>query len=103
MIAAILADYDKRVAGQNAATDYEVTDRLEVGDGAELVFILYGNKAQDQQEDMTVAVVYDTNEVFCLDDWTLCPTDFNAIADYDWVHAQTGNRAVIIDGLPRVL
>ena len=30
------------------------------------------------------------------------PNDRDGIADYDWVHAQTGKRAVILDGLPRL-
>lgn len=100
-IEAIVAQYDRSVAGDDAATCYGVSERLDVGDGAQLVQVLYGTDTQ--WTDSTAVVVYDTENVFCLYDWTLGPLDRDGIADYQWVHAQTGKRAVIFDGLPRII
>lgn len=100
-IEAIVAQYDKSVAGDEAATYYGVSERLDVGDDAQLVQVLYGD--EKQWKDSTAVVVYDTGDVFCLYDWTLGPLNREGIADYDWVHAQTGQRAVLMNGLPRIL
>lgn len=100
-IESIVAQYDRSVAGDQAAVCYGVSERLDVGDGAQLVQVLYGD--DKQWTDSTAVVVYDTGDVFCLNDWTLGPFDREGIADYEWVHAQTGKRAVILDGLPRVI
>ena len=61
-IEALVAQYDKSVAGEDAATCYGVSERTDVGEGAELVQVLYGD--DKQWTDSTAVVVYPEGDIF---------------------------------------
>lgn len=103
-IETIVAEYDKMIAGDYASSLHRVTDRTDIEDGVELVTIAtYINDTNERYLDTITMVVYDTGDVFCTDDWSKSPQDHTTIGDYDWVHANTGLTAFVINGLPRLL
>lgn len=102
-IETIAAQYDKLIAGQHASTLHRVIERTDIGDGVELVKIAtYINNTSEQDPDTTTMVVYYTGDVFCTTDWEHSPQDEETIEDYDWVHANTGRPAILLNGPPRL-
>lgn len=106
-ILAPIASYDYSVAGNNAADRYNIERAIEIEDGVRLVIFACGFDDEpgiEQTRLCTAAVVYDDGDVFVLSDWQGgYPDKADEIADYEWICASTGRRAVILDGLPRVL
>lgn len=100
-IEAIVAEYDKSVAGKDSATRYRVSERINIEEGVQLVLVEYGDDKKWIGE--TSVIVYDEGDVFCQRDWSFNPTDRDGIADYEWVHVQTRHLAVVMNGLPRIL
>lgn len=102
-IETIVAQYDKMKAGHYASTLHLVTKRTDIGNGAELVKIAtYINNPHVQKLITTTMIVYYTGDVFCTTDWEHSPQDYENIEDYDWVHANTGRPAIVLNGLPRL-
>lgn len=99
-IEAQVAHYDKLVAGKEAASVYEVADRIDLCENAQLVHVHYGDGKT--WWGLTSVVAYDCGDVFCLTFWVPYPIESEDIADLEWAHAQTGRLATIFNGLPRL-
>ena len=102
-ILAPIASYDYSVAGNKAADSYNIERSIEIEAGVSLVIFACGFVVEKIRL-CTAAVAYDDGDVFVLDDWHGgYPDNADEIANFEWIHAQSGRRAVIRDGLPRIL
>lgn len=102
IIAAAYA-YDVYCAGEQCATDYEIkpTD-VYIAEGVELVEVAFRHNGEPWG--YTRAIVYDTGDVFVLYDWDgSYPETRSEIEDFEWLHTQSGRRAIMWDGLPKVI
>lgn len=77
---------------------YTIIYSIPVSDDAKLMTFISDNCVAK-----STAVVYDNGTIFVTDDWQGCYADsFSEIEDYDW-HTLDGQRAVVMNGLPRLL
>lgn len=106
-VLAPIACYDYSMAGNNAAERYNIESETEIEDGVRLVEFHCGCDDDSGVESFSfcsAAIVYDDGEVFVLYDWHGdYPHDADDIAYFEWVHAQTGHSAIMMNGLPRIL
>lgn len=90
-VEAALSAYDDGIG-------YTIIQSIPVSDDAKLMMFVSDNGIAK-----STAVVYDDGTVFVTDDWQgYYAESLDEIEDYDW-HTLNGQRAVIVDGLPRVL
>lgn len=90
-IEAALSKYDDGMG-------YTIIQSIQVADDAKLMTFVSDNGIAKSS-----AVVYDDGTVFVTDDWQgYYAESLNEIEDCEW-HTLDGQRAVIVDGLPRVL
>lgn len=77
---------------------YTIIQSIPVSDDAKLMTFVSDNCAAK-----STAVVYNNGTIFVTDDWQgYYAESLSEIEDYDW-HTLDGQRAIIMDGLPRVL
>lgn len=96
-----IACYDYSVAGNNAADRYNIESETEIEDGVRLLVFCCGCETFSY---CSAAIAYDDGDVFVLYDWHGgYPENSDEIADFEWVHAQSGHHAIMMDGLPRIL
>lgn len=77
---------------------YTIIQTIQVADDAKLMTFVSDNGIAK-----STAVVYDDGTIFVTDDWQgYYAESFDEIEELDW-YTLDGERAVIMDGLPRVL
>lgn len=109
-VAGIFAEYVKdkvlseelRVESALSVSDngmgYTVINSITLKDHAKLMTFVSNNGVAKSS-----AVIYDDGMIFVTDDWQGDYAErLEEIEEYDW-HSLDGRRAVIIDGLPRIL
>ena len=90
-VEAALSAYDDGIG-------YTITQSLPLEDGARLMTFVSDNGIAESS-----AVVYPDGTIFVTDDWqTYYAENAEQIDGYDW-HTLDGRKAVIMDGLPRVM
>lgn len=97
-IIAVLVAYDRRVSGGGPCSEFQIIERHSVHDGAAdyVQFAFRGS----EKEGMSCAFIYN-GDVFVLDDWDYGYfIAYEAAPAYNWVHAQTGEDVIFMDGLP---
>lgn len=86
--------YERAMSGENV--DYKITSVVPLKDGAKL-HLFEGAGVESS------AISYADGTTFVLYDWQGSrPESEEEIADYDWVLASDGRKAIVMDGLPRI-
>lgn len=89
-----IKSYELSMSGEKV--DYKITSVLPLKDGARL-HLFEGAGIESS------AISYADGTTFVLDDWQGSrPESEEEIADYNWVSAADGRKAIVIDGLPRI-
>ena len=79
----------------------EIINSEEIESG---YFMTFKNTYSDSMQITTVAIVDINGLVFVLDDWQSgYPESAIDIVDYDWICANTMQRAIVLNGIPSVL
>lgn len=84
------------LAMSNTDVDYQFSRRIAIDDDATLYLFQFGDIKSS-------AISYADGTTFVLDDWQGSrPESEEEIADYNWVSAADGRKAIVMDGLPRL-
>lgn len=90
----VIKAYELSMSGESV--DYKITSVVELKDGAKL-HLFEGAGIESS------AISYADGTTFVLTDWQGSrPETEEEIADYDWVSATDGRKAIVMDGLPRL-
>lgn len=104
----VINAYDTMIceADTSYKTDHEIVSN-EIINAEEIesgYFMTFKNTYSDSTQITTVAIVDINGLVFVLDDWQSgYPESTSEIGDYDWICANTMQRAIMLNGMPSVL
>lgn len=104
----VINAYDTMIceADTSCKTDHEIVSN-EIINAEEIesgYFMTFKNTYSDQMQITTVAIVAFDGLVFVLSDWQGgYPESIDEIGDYDWICANTMQRAIMLNGMPSVL
>lgn len=104
----IINAYDTAICEDDTSckTDHEIVSS-EIINAEEIesgYFMTFKNTYSDSMQITTVAIVAFDGLVFVLDDWQSgYPESVSDVCDYDWICANTMQRAIMLNGMPSVL
>lgn len=104
----VINAYDTMIceADTSYKTDHEIVSN-EIINAEEIesgYFMTFKNTYSDSMQITTVAIVAFDGLVFVLSDWQGgYPESIDEIGDYDWICANTMQRAIMLNGMPSVL
>lgn len=97
----VIYEADTSVKTDHEIVSNEIINAEEIESG---YFMTFRNTYSDSRQITTVAIVDINGLVFVLDDWQSgYPEYVSDVGDYDWICANTMQRAIMLNGMPSVL